>query len=431
MKYLAGASAAGALAGCISTEEPDDGNGNGDGNGDGNGGSEDYEEDEDWPTVEPQEGVDGEADIYHSLSEGERDDFEGNIDSFNDSYEATIRPNEVAELEETITADIPAGEGPEIHLWAHDWVGRDYEAGFLSDQTDRLQIDLDEYFVPGAAESVQYDGSIVGLPHAAETVSLIYNKDYVDEPPETFEEMREIMDEHHDPGGEGTYGLSYPLDPYFYSSWVHGFGGYYYDDDSGELGLTNDESIEGFDFIKEELYDQYMAADWEYDAQASVFMEGNAPFAFNGPWFVGDVDFEVGVAPWPEVDGHTPSPYTGIQVLYFTAEMEEDDDRADAATAFAEWYTTNTSIVAQMADQHGYIPVHQAFVEDDEEADELPENVQGFAQAVEQGVPMPTSPEMNQVWEPVEEEFIAVLNENKSTAEAMADAEERIRDAWD
>ena len=430
VKYLAGASAAGALAGCISTEDPDDdGNGGNGGNGDDDD-SQEYEEDEDWPTVEP-EGVSGNAEIWHSLSEGEQADFEGNIDQFNGDYDVTVSADEIAELEEQITASIPAGEGPEMHMWAHDWAGRDYEAGFLSDQSDRLRIDLEEYFVPGAVDAAQYDGATIGLPHAAETVGLIYNKDYVDEPPETFEEMQEIMDEHHDPA-EGTYGLSYPLDPYFYSAWVHGFGGYYYDDDSGELGLTNEESIRGFEFIKEELFEPYMAADYEYDAQASVFLEGNAPFAFNGPWFVGDVtDFEVGTAPWPEVNGHTPSPYSGFQLMYFTSEMDEDEERADAAVAFAEWYTSNTAIVSQMADQHGFIPVHNAFVEDDDEADELPDAVQGFAGAVEQGIPMPASPEMNQVWEPTEDEFIAYLTDSKSIEDAMEDAEARIRDAWD
>ena len=425
MKYLAGASAVGVLAGCISTEEPES-------DDDGNGGDDagDYEEHDDWETVEPDD-VSGDASLWHSLSGGEQDDFESHLESFNDQFDADVAPDHISDLEEQTMAAIPAGDGPELFVWAHDWIGDYHQNGFLSDQSDEVSFDLEEYFGENA-ESGMFNGELHGLPHAAETVGLIYNTEYVDEPPETFDELLEIAEEHHDPDG-GTYGLGWPMDAYHVSALPHGFGGYYYDDDSGELGLTNDETVESFEYVLEEVW-EYMPNDPEGEAQEAVFLEGNAPFLFSGPWQLGQLDedeFEWGVAPWPDVEGNTPSPFTGVQLIYFAAAMDEDDERAGAARAFAEWYTTNTAAIAQMADEHGFIPVHNAFADDGEEEDELTDDLQGFAAAVDQGEPMPTDPDFQPVWEPLEDEWWEALNGNKSVADAMADAESRIEDAWD
>ncbi|WP_187432842.1 extracellular solute-binding protein [Natronococcus pandeyae] len=425
VKYLAGASAAGVLAGCISTEEPESGDDDG-----GNGGAEDYDEHEDWETVEPED-ISGEATLWHSLSGGEQDDFEANLESFNGQFDADIGPNHISDLEEQTMAAIPAGDGPELFMWAHDWIGEYHQNGFLSDQSADVSFDLEEYFGENA-ESGMFDGELHGLPHAAETVGLIYNKEYVDEPPETFEELLDIAAEHHDPE-DGTYGLGWPMDAYHVSAFPHGFGGHYYDDEAGELGLTNSETVEGFEYVLDEVW-EYMPGDPDGEAQEAVFLEGNAPFLFSGPWQLGQLDedeFEWGVAPWPEVEGHTPSPFTGVQLIYFASAMDEDDERADAARAFAEWYTTNTAVIAQMADDHGFIPVHNAFAEDGEEEDELTDDLQGFAAAVDQGQPMPVDPDFQAVWEPLEDEWWEALNGNKSVADAMADAESRIEDAWD
>ncbi len=49
------------------------------------------------------------------------------------------------------------------------------------------------------------------------------------------------------------YGLSYPLDAYFMSAWAHAFGGYYFDESNVELGLSNEATLEGFQFILDNL----------------------------------------------------------------------------------------------------------------------------------------------------------------------------------
>lgn len=390
------------MAGCASVEEDDAENGS-----------------EDAP-----EAAAGEAELWYALSEGELAIVEDAIETFNDESEYAIVGEDVAELEDQITTSIPAGEGPETFFWAHDWLGDFVESQFVVDRADSVGVDLD-VFTEAGRDAVQFDGGVYGLPVSAETVALFYNTDLVDEPPETFDEFVDAMEEHHDPANN-QFGLSYPLDPYFYSAFAHAFGGFYFDDETRSLGLTNDETIEGFQFVLDEL-DPYMPNDPDYDAQAAVFAEGNAPFAINGPWEFGGVDFDVGVAKIPAPEGGTPAPYSGIQVAYFADAITEDADRAAAAHEFMDWYTTNVDVLRTLAEEQGFIPVHEDLAGDED----LPEMVQGFSASAADGTPMPADQRMNQVWGPVEDAFMNAYTGDMDLLPAMEEAEERIRDNWD
>lgn len=173
-----------------------------------------------------------------------------------------------------------------------------------------------------------------------------------------------------------------------------------------------------------------MPNDTQYGPQAAAFSEGNAPFAINGPWFLGtarEKGVDVGVTSFPTADGSEPSPYTGIQLWYFAKGMENSESDAAAAREFVEWYVTNEEQLLADAESHGFIPVHENLAG----ADDLPSTVQGFSEAVQQGVPMPTHPRMGDVWGPLETGFGKALDGNMSVSDAMVEAEETIRSNWE
>lgn len=383
---------------------------------------------EDEPESDDGDGVGGddaagEADLWYALSEGELVIVEEAIETFNSETDYAITGEDIAELEDQLTTAIPAGEGPETFFWAHDWMGDFVESQFVADRQGDIGIDLDQ-FTDAGREAVEYEGGVYGLPIGAETVGLFYNEELVDEPPESWDEFYDVAEEYNDQ--DGMYGLSYPLDPYFYSAYAHMYGGFYFDDEGEELGLTDEETLDGFRFVLDEL-EPLMPDDPDYDAQAAVFSEGNAPFAINGPWEFGGVDFDLSVTTLPAPDGETPAPYTGIQVAYFADAITEDAERAEAAHEFADWYTTNLDILERLAEDQGIIPVHEDLAGEDE----LPDLVQGFSESAANGFAMPASPLMNQVWGPVEDGFMNAYTGDMSLEDAMAEAEDRIRGNWD
>ena len=420
VKNLGIAATIGGLAGCAGVNKTDTTTTTTQQNSGSNDNSDDSEET--TTTVQP-----GEASIWYARADAEAKAFAKVIEEFNAESPHTIKGSDIAELQKKTTTAIPSGNGPQLFEFAHDWVGDYHQRGFLSDQKGKLSVDLEETFTEAAANAVQYKGAVHGVPNAAETVALIYNKDKVDSPPETLKEMQSVMDEHHDPSN-GSYGLSYPINPYFISGYAQAFGGYYYDEKKDEVGLTKPETIKGFRTILDEIL-PYMPKDVSYGAQAAPFVEGNAPFAINGPWYLANVNkkgINAGVTSLPKPDGGSPSPYTGISMFYFAKGMGQSETAANAARTFAEWYATNEELAMQDAKESGNIPVLKSL----QGNEDLPPAVKGFSESVATGVPMPTHPHMQQVWEPVGTAFGKAMNGEASLEDAMATAEENIKSEW-
>ncbi|MFC6753225.1 substrate-binding domain-containing protein [Halorubrum tibetense] len=374
------------------------------------------------------DGVSGPT-MWTDLADAEDEDMQAAIAAYEEETGLELTQEEPGgDLDQQIETAIPAGDGPHSWIWAHDWVGRfavREEPEFLYDASDDIDVDLDAY-TGAARDAVQFDGAVHGLPFASETVTLYYNEDMVDEPPETLDEMVDIMEDFHDPAN-GEYGLSYPAtDPYFASGFLQAYGGDLYDEDALEVTVDSDECKQGLEAL-ETLFD-YIPEDPGYESQIIVFADELAPFAINGPWELGNLNEEVenvGVAELPTVDGNHPRTYSGIQMFYFSSMLADaEDDTLDAITGFAEWYTTNEETVLDNADNHGFIPVLEAAVTDADLSDE----VEAFAQQVDHGVPMPTHPDMDSVWEPVEEALTRVFNEDQAGDEALDQAASEIRE---
>ena len=411
LKTIGGSAAVATLAGCVTTDDGDDGDGA-----------------ESTDDSQPDDGA-GEATLWVDLLDAEDEDVEGYIADFGDETGHVINKEEPGgELDEQLETAIPADDGPDSWIWAHDWVGRfavREEPPFLYDASDDIDVDLDQY-TGAAQEAVQFDGGVYGLPFASETVTLFYNEDMVDEPPETLDEMVDIMDDFHDPGA-GEYGLSYPVtDPYFTSGFLQAYGGDLYDEANLEVGVDSDEVKQGLDAL-ETLFD-YVPSDPSYESQIVVFADGLAPFAINGPWELGNLNEEIdnlGVTTLPTVDGNNPRSYSGIQMFYFSSMLADaEPSTVDAITEFAEWHTASEEVALSNADRHGYIPVLESVVEDND----LSDDVQAFAQQVDHGVPMPTHPDMDNVWVPVEEALSRVFNGDQDGDAALDQAAEEIRE---
>jgi len=418
LKRIGGVGAATALAGCSVQEQGSGGSdgetASGDGSGDGaSGGSQ-------------QSG--GTATAWYQLQDSEIPAREDAMETFASETEFGVEGSDISNMEKKTTSAIPAGQGPEIFEWAHDWVGDYYQREFVVDQSDELSVSLDQ-FTDAAASAVQFDDAVVGLPHSAETVTLIYNADIVDETPETVDDMVAAMEEYHDPSSS-QYGLAAPFNPYFTSGWIQAFGGYYFDPEQDPaLGLDADEAIEGLQFALDTLR-PYMPDDPTYEPQAATFSEGNAAFAVNGPWYLAtlnqnDVNYEV--ATFPEIDGGEVTPYTGISMWYFADAMSEGGADATAARNFVEWFATNEDHATRLAEEQGAIPVLDSLVG----SDELPDHVQTYSQTVSQGVPMPTDPRMNKVWSPLENALIEAFNGDATAEGALTTAAEEIRSNWE
>lgn len=86
-----------------------------------------------------------------------------------------------------ITAN-QAGNGPDITMGAHDWIGNLVQNSAIVPV--QLPADAAEAVAPIGIEAVTYDGQTYGVPYAVETLALFSNSALTDVPePSTFEEL--------------------------------------------------------------------------------------------------------------------------------------------------------------------------------------------------------------------------------------------------
>jgi len=451
LKYVAGTSAAGMLAGCggqQAAETTPGGNGAQDtvttlepadptttesmgGNGNGNGENQTTTQDCTYSTVQPEAGS-GEFLVWHGREEATGRLLQGTRDIFNQmgpTMKLTKIPS--GNYLTKLRSSIPAGKGPHVFLWAHDIAGEFFDSGFVTDQGDQLRVDPCVY-TDSAWQAVNYEGNTVGLPWAAESPALIYNEDVLGEigtePPETLSEMVDIMDQWHDPDSN-QFGLGYPINPYF-SSWAaQAFGEEIYNGEDDELGITSPEVSKGIRIITQELR-PYMPKDPSYEAQSAVFNDGVAPFMINGPWTTTGLqerDFSFNVRPIPQPEGGQPRPYMGVKMNFFAKKMESQNQGTAAAREFSEWYTTNDRRLLNLANNGGFVPVKANLANHPQ----LPEIVRGYAQQVRNGYPMPQNPKMNAVWGPFGTAVTEAFNSpDKDVESLMQNAAEKIRNNW-
>ena len=112
----------------------------------------------------------------------------------------------------------PAGEGPDMIIGAHDWLGELAVNGLLAG----LDVsEVADQFLPASLAAFVYDGVQYGLPYAAENVAFIRNADLVPENPENWDDVRAVSEQLIE-DGSSMYGfIMFDNNPYhFLTAWV-------------------------------------------------------------------------------------------------------------------------------------------------------------------------------------------------------------------
>lgn len=329
-------------------------------------------------------------------------------------------------FKEKLLATIPAGTGPDLFEWNHDWIGTFVKAGLLAPIDGLVTPELQARYVDSAFKAGQFDGKLYTLPISAEAAAFAYNKALLDgkSVPKTTDELVAAMKDFKQ---KGYYGISYPLVPFTVSGFIHAFGGLLWNDATKTLGVNSKETKTAVAWLVK-TFKPYMSSDPSWDPQVVLFTEKKSPFAVNGPWMTGswrDAKIDFGISPLPQVSeiGKVPTPYIGVKSIYMTEGARDKE----AAFTFMVWATTSKQRILQRAVQLGYIPVLK-------EVMDLPEVqndpvISGFAQQVALGIPMSSSPEMVAVWGPFGDALIAAFTGAKPVDQALDDAQAKIEEA--
>jgi arabinogalactan oligomer / maltooligosaccharide transport system substrate-binding protein len=328
------------------------------------------------------------------------------------------------DLDDLVILQGPAGEGPDVFIGAHDWLGQLVENGVAA------PVDLagrEGDFLDVATQAFTYDGTNYGLPYSIENIALVRNTELVEERPETIEDLAATA-EQLVADGEAEIAVGWQQPDVYHNYWVvTGAGGYVFAQDedgsydADDVGVDSDGALEAAEIFADLNERGVISQDVDYDVMQNSFAEGDAPFAITGPWAI--EAFEEGGVPFvveelPSVNGGTAAPFVGVQGFMISSFAENEL----AARTFVLDFMGTDEAQLELYEAGNRPPALQSAF--DEVADD--EIVAGFGAAGENGVPMPAIPAMGAVWSAWEDGYTNILQGN-DPRESFEEAAEQIR----
>lgn len=344
---------------------------------------------------------------------------------FEEEYGIPVEIQELAfgDIRDQLGIAGPTGEGPDILVGAHDWLGQLVHDGLIA------PIDLEglkDRFYSVSLQAFTWGEDIYAIPYAIESVGLFYNKDIVPEPPKTYEEFVSIIKDVTDLENE-MYGFLLPQpDPYHTYAFMSATGGYVFGyDENGELdpyniGLNNRGAVKGLELL-DKLSEEDLLPYVDYNTMMSLFKNGQVGMIVTGPWAFPEVrqaGINYGFTKLPSIEGKSPKPFVGVQGFMISAFSKNKM----LAQAFLTEYVATKDTMMKIYELEGRPPVFKPA------ADEVSDNpdIAGVLASAADGMPMPSIPEMASVWQAWTDAIELVLTQKQDAQSALDNAVAQI-----
>ncbi|MBD8077483.1 sugar ABC transporter substrate-binding protein [Cellulosimicrobium arenosum] len=298
------------------------------------------------------------------------------------------------EIRADFLAQVPTGEGPDITVGAHDWLGELTTNGVVAP----LELgDTAAGFEDVSLAAFTQDGQVYGLPYAIENIALIRNTALADEAPATWDDAIAA--------GEAA-GTKFPIlvqsdgdkgDPYTHYPFQTSFGAPVFEQNedgsyTSELAMGGPEGQAYAEWLGEQGAAGNLSQDTTYDIAVEAFKNGESPFIVGGPWMIESFEgLDLSIDPVPAAGDQPAQPFVGVQGFYLSA---ESDDAIVANDFLVNYMSTEDAQVA-LYEAGGRPPALTAAADTAAADDPI---VAGFREVGADAVPMPSIPEMASVW---------------------------------
>ena len=328
----------------------------------------------------------------------------------------------------------PAGEGPDVFLGAHDWVGELAANGVIQPiNLSSVSADLFEVGI----NAFSYDGMSYGFPYATEAIAMYYNADLTDGVPASWDDVKAACDAAGTELCVGAPGGGGGADAYHNHPFVASAGGYVFKISGGfdpnDVGLDNANALVSAEYL-DSLVKDGVVASTDYGGSMSAFQEGRSLFWMTGPWARNDasaVNYNVGLIP---AFGDSPAtPFVGVR----GAMVSSFSEKKLLAESFILDFFATVEVQEAMYNSDPRLPATKSLFAIVEAADPV---AAAFAASASNGIPMPNIPEIGSVWGPFGDALLIIRDQAYGTNEetgvtvnsatdAMKLAAEQIRTA--
>ncbi|MCW8345689.1 maltose/maltodextrin ABC transporter substrate-binding protein MalE [Vibrio sp. ZSDZ65] len=314
------------------------------------------------------------------------------------------------------------GDGPDIIFWAHDRFGGYAEAGLLKEI--KPSQEFKDKLVSFSWDAVAYEGKLIGYPMAIESVSLIYNKDLLPEPPTSWEQLPKI---HADMQKLGKQTIMWDVKNAYFTWPLVSAGSYSFKKtptghDASNLGINNKQAQHNLAFLLDMKKQGIVDPGMDYANAETAFAKGDVAMTINGPWSWGNLDktgINYGVAPFPTLDKQQSNPFVGI----LSAGISSASPNEDLAVEFIENYLFTDEALQTVNRDKPLGAVTLKSYQNELEADA---RIKSTMINAENGEIMPAIPQMMTYWISEGAAIENALNEKQTVQEALASAEKQI-----
>jgi arabinogalactan oligomer / maltooligosaccharide transport system substrate-binding protein len=376
---------------------------------------------DDGASAEASGGSTAEAGSAGTLTVWVDDTRSGPVKEVAETFEAdtgvtvTLVQKDFGDIRDDFISQVPAGQGPDIIVGAHDWLGKLVQNGVVA------PIELGDKagdFLDVAIDAMTYDGTLYGLPYSVENIALVKNNALVSDPtPATFDELvaqaqavgteSSVLIQQDETTGD-PYHL-YPLQTSFGAPvFATDASGAY---DGTQLAMDNEGGQAFAAYLAKLGAEGVIKTTVSGDIAKEAFLQGKAPYMITGPWNTGDfVDagMDISIEAIPSAGGGESQPFVGVQGFFISAKSEN----ALLANEFVVNYLGTEDVQLAMYEAGGRAPALTAAV------DKISDDpiVAGFAEVGANGVPMPSIPAMDSVWADWGATQVAIVNQQGDPA---------------
>lgn len=331
----------------------------------------------------------------------------------------------VDDIKDDFIQQVPTGEGPDITMGAHDWLGELATNGVVAP----VELgDTSGNYLDVAVEASTYDGTTYMLPYAVENLAMLRNAELVADAPSDYDDM---IAKGKDAGldspfvvEQGSEGDPYHLYPFqtAFGAPVFGTDETGYNSDDLQLGAPGGEKFA--DWLGEQGEEGNLNTDIDGDIAKQAFLDGDAAFWLTGPWNVGaaqDAGIDVAIDTIPSPTGEAASPFAGVKGFFVSSQSENQV----AANDFLVNFLGSEEAQLALFESGNILPALSAAAET-ASSDPV---IEGFAAVGEEAVPMPAIPEMGavfQYWGIAEAEIINGSDPSETWQKLVSDVEGAI-----
>ncbi len=332
----------------------------------------------------------------------------------------------MADQTDNISLDGPSGTGPDVWYQAHDRVGE----AVVQNLATPIEVDGEKLtgYYPDAIRGLTYNGELYGLPMIIETWALYYNKSIIPEAPATMEELEQLSVEFNDPS-ENKYGFLLRGDsPFFMSSIMNAYGGYFFGyDETGfignDVGLANEGAIEGGKVVQSWFENGYLPQGVNQDIMVGLFSEGTVGAIGHFPFLIPTLKEAIGddlaTAPLPKLaNGERPASFIAVQ-SWLVSNFSEHKYWANDLALFL----TSEESLSYFFEETGQLPPRTDLLNSDLVLDN--EYYKGFVEQLEHSDLMPNIPEIMQIWGPLRDAFHHI-SQGEDVGEVLTETQEYV-----